>query len=333
MNQPPQDPYYNGPTENANAGQPWQAPGYPQQGSGPNYPPPGQPGYPQQTPNYAPPPPDSGYPPPGSAPNYPPQSYPQETPGYAPPPPPAPGGMPGYPPYTSYPPQPGQFGAQTPQWPNYQQPGMPGGPPKSNSRTLIIVCIALLCIVIVGAIAAALIVTHRSNTTNAGTPTTVVNTSASPTTDTGNPSPTVGTTATPPTTGGGGGGSGTIGQQVPAGQNWVVTVNSVSTSGGDSVVQPKAGDTFLVVDLTLKNVSSTQQLVSSLLDFTLQDSNGGKFNETITSAQPPPPDGNVAAGQSLEGKIFYEVPTTIHQFMFSFAYDFNGGSVSWNVTD
>ncbi len=133
MNQPPQQPPYGGsnvpPTtyvpQNPGSGSNYpQQPGYPQQGgypSNPNFP--QQPGYPQQ----------GGYP---SNPNFPQQ--------------------PGYPQQGGYPQQqPGSY----PQYPQYQQPGIPGDlppyqqPPAAKKKTpLIIGAIALALVVVIVAV-------------------------------------------------------------------------------------------------------------------------------------------------------------------------------------
>lgn len=102
-----------------------------------------------------------------------------------------------------------------------------------------------------------------------------------------------------------------VGDQVNVGNTWVVTVNSVKTSQGDEFTQPKAGNTYVVVDVTLKNTSSQEQNVSSLLSFSLKDSTGQKYDETIITGATPP-DGKVAAGDVLRGQIPYEVPSSMH---------------------
>jgi hypothetical protein len=115
-----------------------------------------------------------------------------------------------------------------------------------------------------------------------------------------------------------------VGDQVKVGNTWVVTVNSVKTSQGGSFSQPKAGNIYLVVDVTVKNVSNAQQPVSSLLSFTLKDSTGQKYDESIAPDVGTPPDGEVAAGAQLKGQLVYEVPTSQKQFTLTFIGDLLG---------
>jgi hypothetical protein len=69
-----------------------------------------------------------------------------------------------------------------------------------------------------------------------------------------------------------------VGDQVKVGDTFVVTVNSFKTNPGDDIFKPKSGNQFVVVDVTLKNVGSKEQDNSSLLQFTLKDETGQKYN-------------------------------------------------------
>lgn len=93
-----------------------------------------------------------------------------------------------------------------------------------------------------------------------------------------------------------------VGDQVKVGDTYVVTVNSVKTSKGDDISTPKSGNTFLIVDVSIKNVSSKEQDLSSILQFTLKDSSGQKYDETIITGATPP-DGELAAGDVVKGRF------------------------------
>lgn len=122
-----------------------------------------------------------------------------------------------------------------------------------------------------------------------------------------------------------------VGQTVKVGESWQVTVNSAKTSQGDEFTTPTAGSQFVIVDVTLKNVSSTEQNVSSAVNFSLQDSTGQKYNETILSGKTPP-DGKVEAGTLLRGQLAYEVPTSQKKLTFNFEPDLLGsGQTVWDL--
>lgn len=139
--------------------------------------------------------------------------------------------------------------------------------------------------------------------------------------------------ATPTATSGGSGGSNhfKVGDQVKVGSTYIVTVNSFKTNPGDDIFKPKSGNIFVVVDTTFKNVSSQEQDLSTLLLCGLKDSTGQKYTETIISGVTPP-DGKLAAGDVVKGQIVYEVPTSQHNFTFTFQENFTSDALTlWDL--
>lgn len=123
-----------------------------------------------------------------------------------------------------------------------------------------------------------------------------------------------------------------VGDQVKVGTTWLITVNSAKTNTGDDFSQPKQGNIYVVVDVTMKNLSSQEQDVSSLGQFTFKDATGQQYNETITDIGQAP-DGKVAAGDLLRGQLVYEVPTAQHQFTLAFANDIlSSGQTIWDIS-
>jgi hypothetical protein len=92
---------------------------------------------------------------------------------------------------------------------------------------------------------------------------------------------------------------------------WEVTVFGVKDpwTSTNSYETPTAGDRYVQVDVQVHNTRSSQQTWSSLAGFKLLDSLNRSYTEAITSAQPGPPDGQVAGGESLRGFVTYQVPT------------------------
>ena len=113
---------------------------------------------------------------------------------------------------------------------------------------------------------------------------------------------------------------------------WTVTVNSLKKSIGDQFSTPKSGAMFVIVDVTIKNTSSTQQNVSSLISFTFKDSTGQAYTESITDFSKAP-DGALTPGDILRGQLAYEVPTTQHSFTFRFASDLVSTDIAtWSLS-
>lgn len=115
--------------------------------------------------------------------------------------------------------------------------------------------------------------------------------------------------------------------------NWTVKVNSFKTNTGGEFDAPKAGNIYVVADITLKNTSSSPQDFSSLISFSFKDSTGQTYTETVVSGVPNSPNGNVAAGALLRGSIVYEVPKTQKSFSLSFTPDIGSSDLAtWNLT-
>jgi hypothetical protein len=189
--------------------------------------------------------------------------------------------------------------------------------PKSRKRLWLIIGVVVIVLIVIGSIAL------NANKSSQPTTTTQPATTGQPPQPTTQPAlqPT-----SPPTQ------ANTIGQPVQVGDTWMVTVNSVKKSSGDDISIPKAGNTFLVFNVTLKNISSTKQNVSSALMFVVKDATGQQYTETITTFTKSPPDGTVSPGSLLRGELVYEVPASMHTFTFTFQSDFAGNDTAdWNI--
>lgn len=340
MNQPPNDPFYNAPTENTNFPSlprpgPGQAPGYPQQPSSPSYQPAqrpaSQPGIqpqaypPAQKPASWPGFSQQGYSQQGPAPSYPGQW--SSSPGnYAPAQGPA-----------SYPGQPAQNFSPASSTSPSQRKAPSGVPPvtpkvtpppprqKKSKRGLTVLTSVIVVLAVIIAGAGTLFALHLRSTAQTKTPPKAQVT----------PTP---SGSTPIATLPGSGTTGSLNQPLQAGDNWVVTVTHVTTTTA-SDFPPPAGHTYLEITLTLKNASATPQIVASLLQFTLADANGGRYNEAAAITKDTnihqTPDGTVKAGQTLSAQLSYMVPQSQHTFVLSFAYNLiDGGSssVTWQLS-
>ena len=131
------------------------------------------------------------------------------------------------------------------------------------------------------------------------------------------------------------GGLNSINTAVQAGNDWIVTITSAKTTTS-SLIAPNAGNTYLELHLTLKNTSGKTLTIISILEFTLTDASGHRYNETATDTNiRRPPDGNINAQQTLNAQLAYEVPTAQHTFILTFAYGLSSnssGSVAWKCT-
>src|SRR6266700_1223896 len=107
-----------------------------------------------------------------------------------------------------------------------------------------------------------------------------------------------------------------IGETITSDDIWQVTITSASTNQGTNMFQPKAGNVFLQIQITMKNVSQQAQTASSLAMWDLKAVDGTKYNTSLTDATSP--DGQVEAGGPLKGTLTYEVPSGTKTFTLSF---------------
>jgi Domain of unknown function (DUF4352) len=114
--------------------------------------------------------------------------------------------------------------------------------------------------------------------------------------------------------------------------SWVVTLNKVYRATSGPYASSKAGDIFVVVDVTAINEAATSELISSGALFVFQDETGQAYNETISGIGVPP-DGTVPAGGKLRGQIVYAVPASLHTFTLEFQDNlYNGNTGTWSFS-
>ena len=103
-----------------------------------------------------------------------------------------------------------------------------------------------------------------------------------------------------------------------------ITVNEVLYPAGDQFNKPNAGFKFLVVDITIENTSATAISVSTLLQMSVKDSSGQKFDVDLMASVASggsSPDGEIAPGEKLRGQVGFQVPENATGLVFVFDAD------------
>jgi len=112
-----------------------------------------------------------------------------------------------------------------------------------------------------------------------------------------------------------------------------MTLNSVKTSYGGSYDSLKAGNIFLIIDVTVYNGSGNPQIVSSGANFKLNDSTGQGYNETIIEGAKPPDDTALRDGAKLRGQLVYEVPKTMKNFTLTYQSELEStDQATWDIS-
>lgn len=103
-----------------------------------------------------------------------------------------------------------------------------------------------------------------------------------------------------------------------------ITVNEVLYPTGDEFNKPNAGFKFLVVDLTIENLSTTAISVSTLLQMSVKDSSSQKYDVDLMASVASggsSPDGEIAPGEKLRGQVGFQVPVDATGLVFVFDAD------------
>ncbi|MBX5457247.1 MAG: DUF4352 domain-containing protein [Thermogemmatispora sp.] len=291
------------------------------------------------------PPPGGQTPPPGSPPSLPGYEQWARPDPYTPMP-----GSPGIIPASPLTPPPPPASGQT-LWPTVSATGAPviqtlPPPTQAPRRSLTWLWIIALVVVFLaglglGDVIGTLTATPKANsTTNRSAPsvsTTVSNTSTTATVATGSTATTSSPTATPAssssssTANSSGSVHHKVGEAVTFNNTWQITLNSVQTSPGQGFDQPQAGDQYLLLDITLLNVSNDEQEVAADFNFTLRDTEGREIQMAFVSFASPPPTGKVEPQQKIRGTLVYEVPQSQHDFVLSFSDIMQSGQLFWDI--
>ncbi|MCL2526018.1 MAG: DUF4352 domain-containing protein [Coriobacteriia bacterium] len=107
-----------------------------------------------------------------------------------------------------------------------------------------------------------------------------------------------------------------------------VTVNSVRTDMGSDMMEPDAGNEYFYVDVTIENISDSEQTVSSVMMFSVRDQQGVTMDQAIFADTKGSLDGTVLPGKMMTGEYAVEVPegTTGLELQFDGAF-LSGGSI------
>lgn len=92
--------------------------------------------------------------------------------------------------------------------------------------------------------------------------------------------------------------------------NFRVTVNGIRTSMGKDFFVPEEGKEFFIVDVTVENISDSDQTISSIMMFDIVDPDGRKLQQSVSAFGliNGQLDGTVGAGRKITGEYAVEVP-------------------------
>jgi len=89
-----------------------------------------------------------------------------------------------------------------------------------------------------------------------------------------------------------------------------VTLTNVEKSEGEEFLAPDEGNEFVLLDITVENISDKDIVVSSILGFNayVDDTAMNEDYAALTSAKKETMDATVAPGKKMSGTLGYQVP-------------------------
>lgn len=117
------------------------------------------------------------------------------------------------------------------------------------------------------------------------------------------------------------------GEPVPAG-DFSVTFNGVEDVKASQFMEPDEGYKFIAVDVTIENTSGEPQNLSTLAQMYVRAPDGQRYSVDLgaaVGAGSDSPDGEIAAGERLRGKIGFQVPVDASGLLFGFLAGLFGG--------
>ena len=107
-----------------------------------------------------------------------------------------------------------------------------------------------------------------------------------------------------------------------------ITLNEITNPEGGDFANLDEGNQFLVVDITLENIGSEPEFVSSILQMQVKDQDGFVYTVDIFAPTESSPEGEIVAGETIRGQIGYQVPVDAETLFFVFDEDvFTDGKV------
>ncbi len=97
-----------------------------------------------------------------------------------------------------------------------------------------------------------------------------------------------------------------------------ITVNEASTMASGDFMKPRAGFQYLVVDLTIENLSPEAQPISTLLQMNLKGNAGTTYAVDAFAPGESSVDGELAPGETKRGQVGFQVPLDASNLSFVF---------------
>ncbi len=110
-----------------------------------------------------------------------------------------------------------------------------------------------------------------------------------------------------------------------------VTVHGVRESQGEGSLTPTAGNRWLIVDVSARNMGDDSYSLSSMLQCRLRDSVGNDYPVAIGAPTAVSFNGLIPVDGAIQGEVPFEVPSTAGGLVFVFGQVFGTSRASWTL--
>jgi hypothetical protein len=112
-----------------------------------------------------------------------------------------------------------------------------------------------------------------------------------------------------------------------------MNVTFVSSRSADTgLLPPSEGNEYLILSFQLENTTADPVVVSTLLQFELQDGTGAEFPVALFAEVSTSLDAEVPAGETLEGEVAFEVPAGGGTYTVAYSDFFSDTPLQWAVS-
>lgn len=113
-------------------------------------------------------------------------------------------------------------------------------------------------------------------------------------------------------------------------EEFKITLNSAKFSKSDLFDIKPENDNYLILDVSIENLSDEENSISSLISFELQGSDNFEYTQSLTAKKKGNLDGSIQPGGKLRGQIAYDV-ADLESYLFTYKNSLLSDSVSFQI--
>lgn len=111
---------------------------------------------------------------------------------------------------------------------------------------------------------------------------------------------------------------GKVGDRIEQGGIALTVVNVLKVASVSEFLQPEPGNTYLVVEVIIENISRDDETPYNPLYFSVKDADGFQYNVTMLAPDPALSSGKLVKGDKVRGNVAFEVKETASGLVISY---------------